>query len=87
MRTLARMKRLTTGPDGTHRSSMASEFDTAEEGTLIGTPDEVIERRLALHETGVRYVLLAGVLGDAPASSACSTSTSCPPWPVPRWCA
>lgn len=65
MQALGRMNRLATSEDGRYVSSMASDPDlqrAAEEGTLIGTAEEIIERIHRLREAGVRYILLAGAL-------------------------
>jgi alkanesulfonate monooxygenase SsuD/methylene tetrahydromethanopterin reductase-like flavin-dependent oxidoreductase (luciferase family) len=56
-----RMERLAQRPDGQNRASMMSYADTleaAEAGALYGTPDEVAAKLQALHDVGVRYVLL-----------------------------
>ncbi len=60
---LARMNKLATSEDGSYVSSMASDPDlrkAAEQGTLIGTPDEIVERLRQLRNGGVEYILLAG---------------------------
>ena len=47
--------------DGTQRSSMVSDDDlvkATEEGVLLGTPDEIIDRLKRLEAGGVGYVLL-----------------------------
>ena len=62
---LGRMGRLATSEDGRYVSSMAPDPDllkAAEEGTLIGTPDEIIERIHRLRNGGVRNILLSGPL-------------------------
>jgi len=65
MRTLERMNRHATSADGAYVSSMASDPDllkAAEQGTLIGTPDEIVERIRQLRNGGVEYILLSGAL-------------------------
>jgi alkanesulfonate monooxygenase SsuD/methylene tetrahydromethanopterin reductase-like flavin-dependent oxidoreductase (luciferase family) len=62
MQALARMNTLATEKDRGYVSSMASDPDlryAAEAGTLIGTPDEIIEKIHRLHDGGVRYILLS----------------------------
>ena len=57
------MNRLATSADGSYTSSMAPDPDlreAAENGTLIGTPDEIIERIERLRDGGVEYILLSG---------------------------
>ncbi len=56
------MNALGTSADSKNKSSMVSDPDlrkAAEQGTLIGTPDEIIERLRWLEERGVGYVLLS----------------------------
>jgi len=63
MAQLDRMNRLATSGDGSYRSSMASDPDlrkAAEQGTLIGTPEEIIEHISQLGNGGIEYILLAG---------------------------
>jgi alkanesulfonate monooxygenase SsuD/methylene tetrahydromethanopterin reductase-like flavin-dependent oxidoreductase (luciferase family) len=63
MEGLGRMNRLATSDDGSYRSSMASDPDLRkadEQGTLIGTPDEIIEHIRQLRNGGIEYILLAG---------------------------
>jgi alkanesulfonate monooxygenase SsuD/methylene tetrahydromethanopterin reductase-like flavin-dependent oxidoreductase (luciferase family) len=59
----ARMQALETlNAFGSRQSSMASDTDlrkAAEDGTLIGTPDEIARRLELLRAQGVNYVLLA----------------------------
>ena len=67
MEALGRMNRLGTSDDGSYRSSMVSDPDlrkAAEQGTLIGTPDEIVERIRQLRNGGVEYILLAGAQTD-----------------------
>ena len=67
MAVLDRMNRHARTADGSYVSSMASDPDlvrAAEDGTLIGTPAENVERLTALRAGGVEYVLLSGLLGD-----------------------
>ena len=64
MEAVGRMNRLAQTADGSYVSSMASDPDlrkAAEHGTLIGTPEEIIERIRQLRNGGVEYILLAGV--------------------------
>lgn len=64
MDALERMNKLARSADGSYVSSMASDPDlrkAAERGTLIGTPDEIIERIRQLGNGGVEYILLAGI--------------------------
>ena len=66
MAQLTMMNRLAAGSDGKNSSSMMSDPDArfaAENGTLIGTVDEVIERIGRLRDGGVEYLLLAGIIG------------------------
>ncbi len=63
MQALERMNRHATSADGSYVSSMASDPDllkAAEQGTLIGTPDEIVERIRQLRNGGVEYILLSG---------------------------
>ena len=63
MQALARMNRHATSDDGAYVSSMASDPDllkAAEQGTLIGTPDEIVERLRQLRNGGIEYILLSG---------------------------
>jgi alkanesulfonate monooxygenase SsuD/methylene tetrahydromethanopterin reductase-like flavin-dependent oxidoreductase (luciferase family) len=63
MQALDRMNRLATTADRSYVSSMASDPDVrrgAEQGTLIGTPEEIIEMIRRLQDGGVGYILLAG---------------------------
>ncbi len=63
MEALGRMNQLATSADGKYVSSMASDPDlrmAAEQGTLLGTPDEIIEHIRQLRNGGVEYILLAG---------------------------
>jgi alkanesulfonate monooxygenase SsuD/methylene tetrahydromethanopterin reductase-like flavin-dependent oxidoreductase (luciferase family) len=60
---LARMNAYGRSPDGKYVSSMTSDSDlrlATEEGALIGTPDEIIERIHGLKNAGVGYILLVG---------------------------
>ena len=64
MDALERMNKLARSADGSYVSSMASDPDlrkAAERGTLIGTPDEIIERIRQLGNGGIEYILLAGI--------------------------
>ena len=68
MGSLDRMNRLATSNDGRYRSSMASDPDlrkAAEQGTLIGTPDEIIDHINQLGNGGIDYILLSGTHNDA----------------------
>jgi len=63
MRSLGRMNQHAVSADGSYVSSMASDPDllkAAEQGTLIGTPDEIVERIRQLRNGGVEYILLSG---------------------------
>ena len=63
MQALARMNQHASSEDGSYVSSMASDPDllkAAEQGTLIGTPEEIVERIRQLRNGGVEYILLAG---------------------------
>jgi len=62
MQALARMNTLATSADRNYVSSMASDPDlrrAAEKGTLIGTPDEIIEVIQRLRDGGVAYILFS----------------------------
>jgi len=62
MQALSRMNTLATSTDRSYVSSMASDPDlrhAAESGTLIGTPDEIIEKIQRLRDGGVAYILLS----------------------------
>jgi len=62
MASLDRMNRLATTADRRYVSSMASDPNlrqAAENGTLIGTPDEIIEMIRHLRDAGVGYILLS----------------------------
>jgi len=62
-KSLARMNAFGRSPDGKYVSSMTSDSDlrrATEEGALIGTPDEIIERVHGLKNAGVGYILLVG---------------------------
>lgn len=62
MNALARMNNLATASDRGYRSSMASDPDlrrAAENGTLIGTPDEIIAMIQRLRDGGVEYILFS----------------------------
>ena len=61
---LERMNKLARTADGSYVSSMAPDLDlrrSAERGTLIGTPDEIVERIRQLGNGGIEYILLAGI--------------------------
>jgi alkanesulfonate monooxygenase SsuD/methylene tetrahydromethanopterin reductase-like flavin-dependent oxidoreductase (luciferase family) len=63
MAALGRMNQHATSSDGSYKSSMASDPDllkAAEQGTLIGTPEEIVERIRQLRNGGVEYILLSG---------------------------
>ncbi len=67
MEALGRMNQLATSTDGKYVSSMMSDPDlrkAAEQGTLIGSPDEIIEHVRQLRNGGVEYILLAGAQTD-----------------------
>ncbi len=60
---LGRMNALATSADRSYVSSMASDPNlrlAAENGTLIGTPDEIIAMIQRLRDGGVAYILLSG---------------------------
>jgi alkanesulfonate monooxygenase SsuD/methylene tetrahydromethanopterin reductase-like flavin-dependent oxidoreductase (luciferase family) len=62
IRQLAFMNTHGQSADGKHRSSMVSDDDltkATEDGVLIGTPTEIIDRLRKLAEGGVGYVLLS----------------------------
>lgn len=62
MQALARMNNLATSADRNYVSSMASDPDlrrAAENGTLIGTPEEIIEMIQRLRDGGVEYILFS----------------------------
>jgi alkanesulfonate monooxygenase SsuD/methylene tetrahydromethanopterin reductase-like flavin-dependent oxidoreductase (luciferase family) len=62
MASLDRMNRLATTADRRYVSSMASDPNlrqAAEGGTLIGTPEEIIEMIRHLRDGGVGYILLS----------------------------
>lgn len=62
MQALARMNTLATARDRGYVSSMASDPDlrhAAESGTLIGTPEEIVEKIERLRDGGVAYILLS----------------------------
>lgn len=64
---LGSMNRLAAGQDGRNRSSMMSDpdlFRAAQAGSLIGTPEEIVEQLARLRDAGVDYVLAAGLLSD-----------------------
>ncbi|MEE2970085.1 MAG: LLM class flavin-dependent oxidoreductase [Pseudomonadota bacterium] len=63
MESLNRMNQLAQSKDPNYVSSMHSDPDlrkAAEQGTLIGTPDEIIDSIHQLRNGGVEYILLAG---------------------------
>ena len=63
MKVLATMNAFGTSADGKQKSSMVSDPDlrhAAEQGSLIGPPDEIIEQLRQLQAEGIEYVLLAG---------------------------
>jgi alkanesulfonate monooxygenase SsuD/methylene tetrahydromethanopterin reductase-like flavin-dependent oxidoreductase (luciferase family) len=63
MASLNNMNQLAKSADSSYVSSMQSDPDlrkAAEQGTLIGTPEEIIERVRQLRNGGVEYILLAG---------------------------
>jgi alkanesulfonate monooxygenase SsuD/methylene tetrahydromethanopterin reductase-like flavin-dependent oxidoreductase (luciferase family) len=62
MQALGRMNTLATSVDGSYVSSMASDPNlrqAAENGTLIGTPEEIIEKIQRLRDGGVAYILFS----------------------------
>jgi alkanesulfonate monooxygenase SsuD/methylene tetrahydromethanopterin reductase-like flavin-dependent oxidoreductase (luciferase family) len=62
MASLDRMNRLATTPDRRYVSSMASDPDVrraAEQGTLIGTPEEIVAMIQRLRDGGAAYILLS----------------------------
>ena len=68
MESLDRMNQLAKSTDAGYVSSMQSDPDlrkAAEQGTLIGTPEEIIERVRQLRNGGVEYILLAGAQNSA----------------------
>jgi len=68
MKKLEVMNAFGRSPKGDRKSSMVSDDDLYKatvEGTLIGTPDEIIERLQSLQAEGVDYVLLATAAPDA----------------------
>jgi len=68
MKMLEVMNAFGRSPKGDQKSSMVSDDDLYKatvEGTLIGTPDEIIERLQSLQAEGVEYVLLATAAPDA----------------------
>ena len=69
MAALNHMNQAAKSNDATYKTSMASDPDlrkAAEQGTLIGTPEEIIERLEQLQNGGVEYVLLAGAQMSPP---------------------
>jgi len=63
MKALARMNDLATSADRGYRSSMASDPDLrrgAENSTLLGTPEEIIDMIQRLRDGGVEYILFSG---------------------------
>lgn len=68
MKMLEVMNAFGRSPTGDRKSSMVSDDDLYKatvEGTLIGTPDEIIERLQSMQAEGVEYVLLATAAPDA----------------------
>lgn len=64
MAAIDRMNTMARTDDGSYRSSMASDPDlrkAAEQGTLIGTPEQIVEQIHQLRNGGVEYILLSGV--------------------------
>jgi alkanesulfonate monooxygenase SsuD/methylene tetrahydromethanopterin reductase-like flavin-dependent oxidoreductase (luciferase family) len=62
MASLDRMNRLATTADRRYVSSMASDPDlrrAAEQGTLIGTPEEIVAMIERLRDEGIAYILLS----------------------------
>jgi alkanesulfonate monooxygenase SsuD/methylene tetrahydromethanopterin reductase-like flavin-dependent oxidoreductase (luciferase family) len=62
MASLDRMNRLATTADRRYVSSMASDPDVrraAEQGTLIGTPEEIVAMIQRLRDGGAAYILLS----------------------------
>ncbi len=67
MAAVGRMGRLARSDDGAYVSSMAPDPDlrkAAEESTLMGTPERIIEQIEMLRAGGVEYLLLAGTGAD-----------------------
>lgn len=63
MKALARMNNLATSEKRGYRSSMASDPDVrrgAENSTLLGTPEEIIDKIQHLRDGGVEYILFSG---------------------------
>ena len=68
MKMLDVMNAFGRSPKGDQKSSMVSDDDLYKatvEGTLIGTPDEIIERLQSMQAEGVEYVLLAVAAPEA----------------------
>jgi alkanesulfonate monooxygenase SsuD/methylene tetrahydromethanopterin reductase-like flavin-dependent oxidoreductase (luciferase family) len=64
----ARVDKLAQNPDGTNKSSLIDSgdaFETAREGALIGTPDEICERLERMRQGGIDYVLLSNAGGTS----------------------
>lgn len=62
----ARIDRLAQNPDGSNRSSLIDSGDareTAEEGALFGTPDEICEKLERMRQGGIEYVLMSNAGG------------------------
>ena len=62
----ARIDKLAQNPDGTNRSSLidaGDAYETAVEGALFGTPDEICEKLERMRRGGIEYVLFANAGG------------------------
>jgi alkanesulfonate monooxygenase SsuD/methylene tetrahydromethanopterin reductase-like flavin-dependent oxidoreductase (luciferase family) len=69
MAALDHMNQMAKSNDANYQTSMTSDPDlkkAAEQGTLIGTPEEIIDRLEQLRSGGVEYVLLAGAQMSPP---------------------
>lgn len=69
MAALDHMNKAAKSSDASYKTSMASDPDlrkAAEQGTLIGTPEEIIGHLEYLRDGGVEYVLLAGAQMSPP---------------------
>ncbi|MGY9020211.1 MAG: LLM class flavin-dependent oxidoreductase [Alphaproteobacteria bacterium] len=69
MAALDHMNQMAKSNDAGYQTSMTSDPDlrkAAEQGTLIGTPEEIIDRLKQLQDGGVEYILLAGVQMSPP---------------------
>ncbi len=69
MAALDHMNQMAKSSDASYKTSMTSDPDlrkAAEQGTLIGTPEEIIDHLEKLRDGGVEYILLAGVQMSPP---------------------